>query len=150
MSDEQPPGTYLDGTSADWLGLVDSGDPVERRLAVYALGEIGRPDSETVTALRERLEDPMSFVRVWAAAALRRVEPRSQEALATLVAATRDEQHFVRSLAAWMLARTTSEAAEEVIETLNGMLDDRDASVRAEATAAIERLQRLGRGVPTS
>jgi hypothetical protein len=38
--------TYL-GTSIDgWLGALSSGDPIQRRLGAYALGEIGPVASE--------------------------------------------------------------------------------------------------------
>jgi HEAT repeat protein len=42
---------------------------------------------------------------VWAAAALARIEPENAYAIPALVAGTRDQIYFVRSLAAWHLGR---------------------------------------------
>jgi HEAT repeat protein len=59
---------------------------------------------EAVPPLTEALRDSESFVRVWAAAALARVEPEHPDVIPALVAGTRDGISFVRSLAAWHLA----------------------------------------------
>ena len=73
-----------------------------RRLAVYALGEIGPQARAVVPALRVVLQDPVNWVRVWAASAFAKVtEDRS--AVALLVAEMRAPQAFVRSLVAWHL-----------------------------------------------
>ena len=45
------------------------------------------------------------FVRMWVAAALARVAPENLNAVPALVAGTRDESYFVRSLSAWHLGR---------------------------------------------
>src|SRR6516165_3807259 len=71
--------SYLGVATADWVAALKSSDPLERRLAAHALGEIGRTAREAVPALTEALRDPVSFVRVWAAAALARVEPESPD-----------------------------------------------------------------------
>jgi HEAT repeat protein len=59
---------------------------------------------EAVPPLTEALRHSESFVRVWAAAALARVEPEHPDVIPALVAGTRDGISFVRSLAAWHLA----------------------------------------------
>ena len=90
----------------------------------------------------------MGFVRVWAAAALARVEPESPDAIPALVAGTRDEIYFVRSLAAWHLGRLGPRhpgiAAAEW--QLRELLNDNDPSVHAEALVTLENL--AGKGAP--
>jgi HEAT repeat protein len=54
-------------------------------LAAHALAEIGRAAREAVQALTEALRDSESFVRVWVAAALARVEPENPAAISALV-----------------------------------------------------------------
>ena len=66
--------SYLGVATADWVAALKSSDSLERRLAAHALAEIGRAGREAaVPALTEALRDSVSFVRVWAAAALARV-----------------------------------------------------------------------------
>src|SRR6516162_3043144 len=57
--------SYLGVATADWVAALKSSDPLERRLAAHALGEIGRTAREAVPALTEALRDPVSFVRVF-------------------------------------------------------------------------------------
>ena len=67
--------SYLGVATAGWVAALKSSDSLERRLAAHALAEIGRMAPEAVAPLTEALRDSESFVRVWAAAALARVEP---------------------------------------------------------------------------
>ena len=140
--------SYLGVETADWVAALKSSDPLERRLAAHALGEIGRTAREAVPALTEALHDPVSFVRVWAAAALARVEPENLDAIPALAAGTRDEIYFVRSLAAWHLGRLGPRhpgiAAAEW--QLRELLNDIDPSVHVEALVALENL--AGKGAP--
>ena len=76
--------SYLGVATADWVAALKSSDPLERRLAAHALGEIGRTAREAIPALTEALRDPVSFVRMWAAAALARVEPENLDAIPAL------------------------------------------------------------------
>jgi HEAT repeat protein len=140
--------SYLGVATADWVAALKSGDPLERRLAAHALGEIGRTAREAVPALTKALCDPVSFVRVWAAAALARVEPESPDVIPVLVAGTRDETYFVRSLAAWHLGRLGPRHAgiAGAVGELRKLLNDNDPSVHAEALAALENL--AGKGTP--
>ena len=140
--------SYLGVATADWIAALKSSDPLERRLAAHALGEIGRTAREAVPALTEALRDPVSFVRVWVAAALARVEPECPDAIPALAAGTRDEISFVRSLAAWHLGRLGPRhpgiAAAE--RQLRELLNDIDPSVHVEALVALENL--AGKGAP--
>src|SRR6516164_3352899 len=96
---------YLGTSVSDWVMELTSGDPLQRRLGAYALGEIGPGATEAVSDLAAALQDPEAFVRVWAAAALARVAPPGGESVAVLIAELGDELAFVRSLAAWHLGR---------------------------------------------
>ena len=73
---------YLGTSVADWVGALSSSDPLLRRLGAYALGEIGPAALEAVPDLAAALQDPVGFVRVWAAAALARVAPSGGELVA--------------------------------------------------------------------
>jgi HEAT repeat protein len=140
--------SYLGVATADWVAALKSSDPLERRLAAHALGEIARPAREAVPALTEALRDPVSFVRVWAAAALARIEPENPDAISALLAGTRDGTYFVRSLAAWHLGRLGPQhpGIEAVMPELRELLYDNDPSVHTEALVALENL--AGKGAP--
>jgi hypothetical protein len=142
---------YLGRTSDEWAGHLDHEDPIERRLAAHALGEATGGGPAEVEALRRHLSDPVSFVRTWVAASLARLDPGSDEALGVLAETARDEQDFVRSLAAWSLGRVAGpgqlDRARAVLEPLR---DDPAPSVRSEARRALDRLARLERGVTAS
>ncbi len=97
--------TYLRTSVAGWVGALSSSDPLQRRLGAYALGEIGPAASEAMPDLAAALEDPVGFVRVWAAAALARVAPSGGGSVTVLIAELGNELAFVRSLAAWHLGR---------------------------------------------
>jgi HEAT repeat protein len=129
--------SYLGVATAGWVAALKSSDSLERRLAAHALAEIGRMAREAVPPLTEALRDSESFVRVWAAAALARVEPE-----------TCDEISFVRSLAAWHLGRLGPRhpGIEVAVRDLRELLDDNDPSVCAEALVALENL--AGKGAP--
>jgi HEAT repeat protein len=88
------------------------------------------------------------LVRVWAAAALARVEPESPDAIPALVAGTRDGIYFVRSPAAWHLGRLGPRhpGIESAVSELRELLNDNDPSVRAEALVALGNL--AGKGAP--
>jgi HEAT repeat protein len=136
---------YLGKGITEWAHTLEHSDPVLRRLAVYALGEIGLPARAAVPALRVVLQDPDNWVRVWAASAFARVtEDRS--AVALLVAEMRAPEAFVRSLVAWHLGRLGADfpGIEAGIEALQQLLEDDNPSVRAEAGIALQTLQCKG------
>ena len=137
--------TYLGQGITEWSHILEHSAPVRRRLAVYALGEIGPPARVVVPALRVVLQDPCNWVRVWAASAFARVtEDRS--AVALLVAEMRAPEAFVRSLVAWHLGRLGVDFSgiEAGIEALQQLLEDDNPSVRAEAGVALQTLQSKG------
>jgi HEAT repeat protein len=70
------------------------------------------------------------------------------DAIPALVAATRDEIHFVRSLAAWHLGRLGPRhpGIEAAVPELRELLNDNDPSARAEALVALGNL--AGKGAP--
>ena len=140
--------SYLGVGIVDWIALLKSSDPLERRLAAHALAEIGGTARVAVPALTEALRDSVSFVRVWAAAALARVEPENAFAIPALLAATRDSTYFVRSLAAWHLGRLGPQhpKIEAVMPELRELLNDNDPSVHAETLVALGNL--VGKGAP--
>lgn len=136
-------GKYLDKTTAEWVEVLRSEDGLLRRLAVYALGEIGPAAKDALPALEEALRDRESYVRVWAAAALNKVEANHPEALKVIAECMHDELNFVRSLAAWHLGRNCANFAEleNCLPELEQLLDDDDASVRTEAGIAFRKIE---------
>lgn len=135
---------YLNQPTSHWLGLLQSQDPVERRLAAYALGEVtGSAKSEAVEALTAAMSDSVHYVTVWAAASLARIDPTNQAALASLIAGTTDSVPFVRSLCAWHIGRLAGNvpSLESVQPHLERLLKDRSPSVKSEAGLALKRLQ---------
>ncbi len=143
-------GAYLGTSTADWVGALSSGDPLQRRLAAYALGEIGPAASEVASNLATALADPVGFVRVWAAAALAQVAPSRGESLAVLIAELDNELAFVRSLAAWHLGRLgpVLPGIDQALLPLRRLADDRDPSVRAEAALVLGMLEESGAPPP--
>ncbi len=135
---------YLDKPASCWIESLKDPDPLVRRLASHALAEIGPPArEEAIPGLTAVLKDETSFVRVWAAAALARVDPGNRVAISGLIECTKDELYFVRSLAAWHLGRLGPDArgVDEAIPQLKKLLEDRDPSVRTEANVALKRLR---------
>ena len=136
--------TYLGTSIAGWLGVLSSGDPLQRRLGAYAIGEIGPAASEAAPNLAAALEDPVGFVRVWAAAALAQVAPSYGGAVTVLIAELGNELAFVRSLAAWHLGRLgpAFPGIDQALLPLRPLAGDRDPSVRAEAALALGVLEK--------
>jgi HEAT repeat protein len=138
---------YLGRPGRYWVGVLASDDPLRRRLAAHALAEIGPGAPRgAAQALRGALRDAEPFVRVWAAAALARVEPRSASSLATLLEAAQAPAAFVRSLSAWHLGRVGVHLPDvtAALPRLASLLEDPDANVRAEAGLALRALQARG------
>ena len=140
--------TYLGTSIAGCLGALSSSDPIQRRLGAYGLGEIGPAASEATANLAAALEDPVAFVRVWAAAALAQVAPSGGELVAVLIAELGNELAFVRSLAAWHLGRLgpAFPGIDQALFPLRRLAGDTDPSVRAEAALALGMLE--GKGAP--
>jgi HEAT repeat protein len=139
--------TYLNKGTEVWVKDLTDKDPVARRLAVYALGEIGPTARSAAPQVRRLLEDKESFVRVWAANAVAKIEPeKKQDAIATLESGLKDEAGFVRSLSVSFLGTLGSDCIgiESVLLALRGSLTDSDESVRSEATLAIKKIQGKG------
>ena len=137
--------TYLGTGITEWVQTLEHSDPILRRLAVYALGEIDPPTQAVVPALRVALQDPVNWVRVWATAAFAKVTA-DRSAVALLVAEMRAPEAFVRSLVAWHLGRLGADfpGIEAGIEALQQLLDDDDPSVQEEAGIALQSLQSKG------
>jgi HEAT repeat protein len=140
--------SYLGISVPEWIEVLRGSDALDRRLAAHALGEIGARAREALTSLRAALDDPIPFVRVWAAAALARIDPSLTASLEVLIAETVEETASVRSLAAWHLGRLGPEfpGIERSIPAVRGMLGDVDPNACTEAAMALRTLE--GKGAP--
>lgn len=107
-------------------------DPQVRRSALEDLGRIGAPAMAT---LASALKDGDPRVRVTAAGAMVSIDPKQAEALAALLAGSKDANAVVRRLAAESLAVDSAAGA------LAELLADKDAEVR---WAAADSLGELG------
>jgi HEAT repeat protein len=146
----QSDGTYLDRRAESWMQDLKDADPIVRRAAAYALGEIGPPARCAVRDLRRLLKDEAPFVRMWAASALAKIDPeQNRSAIAALRRGLKDDAAFVRSLAASFLGAlgTNCPGIEAARPDLEACLRDDDQNVRSEAALAIRRIE--GRGVST-
>jgi HEAT repeat protein len=140
-------GKYLNKGTEAWVKDLTNKDPVARRAAVYALGEIGPKARSAAPQVRRLLEDKEAFVRLWAANAVAKIEPKKkQDAITTLKRGLKDQAGFVRSLSATFLGALGSDCSgiKAVLPALEGCLTDSDQSVRGEAALAIKRIN--GRG----
>ena len=140
---------YLGKDARAWAAMLAEGDPVLRRLAVFALGEIGAAGHDVAPALEIGLRDAVDWVRVWAAAALARATG-DRRAVDVLIAEATAPEAFVRSLVAWHIGRLGGEfpGIEDGIDAVERLLEDPDRNVRTEATLALQSLQ--SRGMPPS
>lgn len=132
---------YLGRSIDEWKKqLAQSDEPIERRLAAYALEQIG--SAETVDALTKALKDQEDYVRVWAAAALGQVEDGNDDALQALIEGMKADRSFVRSLAVWHLSRLnlSPAALEQALPKVKELFEDPDPSVRVEADLAWKRI----------
>jgi len=135
--------TYLGKDGAAWAQTVAHDDPVQRRLAVYALGEIRAQAQPIVPALDTALQDQLG-ARV--DRRRHRQSDRRSRAVAALIAEIQAVEAFVRSLVAWHLGRLGAEfpGIERGIDALRQLLGDDDPSVRIEAALALQALQSKG------
>jgi HEAT repeat protein len=123
------------------LQLLANGQPRARRLAAFALGEIGSAGAcgpGVAQALCAAVSDPEPAVRVNAVEALGLLKPGSAP-LAALTDAMRDEEAEVRFSAALSLARLGPDA-EAAVPALADALHDSNRYVPGYAVEALERI----------
>lgn len=141
MSEKASP-RYLGTTLKQWQKRLRSRDPIDRRLAAYALGQLGSEAKEATDDLVKALEDKASYVRVWAGASLALIDPGNDQAINTLIDGMKAEESFVRSLSAWHLSRLHCDEADihRAVPELEKLLEDKDPSVKVEAELAWKRI----------
>lgn len=123
------------------LGLLTQGQARSRKLAAFALGEVGTisPIGEAaVRALCAAVSDPEPAVRVNAVEALGLL-PATPGALVALTAAIRDPEAEVRFSAALSLARLGPDA-DPAVPVLGEALRDDNRYVPGYAVEALERI----------
>jgi len=129
------------GAVPSLLHLLANGQARARKLAAFALGEIGTAvpiGAAAVQALCAAASDPEPAVRVNAVEALGLV-PATPVALAALTAAIRDVEAEVRFSAALSLARLGPDA-ESAVPALGEALQDNNRYVPGYAVEALERI----------
>ena len=108
-----------------------------RFYAVRALGEIGEPAKDAVPAVIEALKDEESWVRLWAAVTLYRIDKSNLNmALSVLMKALRDNDRYIRNRAGNALWEIGKPAVPAVIEALRSA----NSEVRSHAAKALEHM----------
>src|SRR5262245_4270221 len=123
------------------IAALNNGDPIVRRNASWAIGEIrgglGTDRTAAVEPLIATLSDEDSWVRVAAAFSLGEMRPG--EATESLIAALGDAEWNVRWMAAWALGEMKARAAVESLTSLS--LRDENAWVRRKAVWALGEIR---------
>jgi HEAT repeat protein len=113
-------------------------DPKVHLLAVQTLFEFGPQALQSAEALKAALDDPDDEVRIWAAAALVKVDCQYAEvALPTLFAGLEADEKRTRTTAAYVVALVDPKLYPRVAPTLLDLLDGEDYQVRNGAAFAI-------------
>ena len=112
--------------------LAQSGDPMNRLMAVYALGKMGVRDHLDI--IRAALSDEVPDIRKIALEALAEVCGHPEEGLALIVSRLSDESRDVRLAVVELLGGCDSEKAGAYLEQA---LDDADDWVRIRAMEAL-------------
>ncbi len=132
------------GTADVLIGLLESSDPKLRAEALWALGNVGPPET-AARRMEALLADPDQSVRTTARWALGRIRPLPGYALSAIVLAysgdlTRTaEEPYVRWLAARELGKLGRDATSAAPQ-LRAALRDKSAVVRARAAQALWRV----------
>ena len=113
--------------------------PRVRRLAAFALGEIGPDAKGAVAPLIEQLKDGDRSVRWYAARALGRIGSDASHSIAALVGTLADKDDNVRAAAAEALG-SIQPTAPAVVEGLIRSLRDEDGNVQHVVAEALGKL----------
>jgi HEAT repeat protein len=111
------------------------------RFAIQALGSIGPDAGDAKADLRALLQGRNPYLRVYAAVALIRIEPKGQEAVAAIAQLLADQDVEVRRRTIWEL-RDIGNEARPAASHIRTSLHDKDESVRraaAEIVASFDR-----------
>ena len=131
---------HLGKTLAQWRADLDSGEQIDRLLAIRSIGEmaIGRQAGATEAVL-ECLSHEDGSVRFWAAVATIHLPALDSDAHALLKEALGDSVPEVRIQAARALIGTPAEP--EALRTLGELLSHRNRGVRLQAVHATDAIE---------
>jgi HEAT repeat protein len=120
------------GLNEKFMAMAESEDPIERLMAVYALGEMRDPANMTV--LRRALEDEIPDIRKVAIEAVSHLAEDTEEWLSVVTSRLHDESREVRlALAEFMGKRYDKQTVPHLVR----ILDDDDDWVRIRAVEAL-------------
>jgi len=124
------------------IALAESGTAMQRRMAVYALRDIGGNDAALQRAVRAALDDADALVRVAALTSLKSF-PQLARAVVSEVGRMleNDNDRRVRATAAMALAQSGVES-EAIRRALEAAARGPDATVTKAARAALEKLEK--------
>src|SRR5262249_14584322 len=130
----------------DWMKLLKSSDPKVRASACVAIRNIGPAAKSAIPALIAALKDTDAYVRMEATVALGAI---GEAAIPALIDAAKSTSRYQRIGACLALGHMGAKA-KEAIASLEPLLKDKNASVRAHAAQAIWRIDptRAGDIVP--
>lgn len=133
--------TYQGNPLADWLKALTGNDPVVRRDAARALGQLGADSPDAVPALVKALGDPDDEVRRLAVASLGEIRPDAKLVIEPLAGALKDRIASVRQQAAVVLGEY-GPAAKSALPALVARVRNpgEGGGVRQQASRAIGRI----------
>jgi HEAT repeat protein len=133
------------------IALLKENDEKElRATAALALGNIGPNARAALDALRKRLKDPDSFVRVFAARALHMIDPALlMESVPVLASCLHvEEEPGIRAAAAQALGEVGADVLKvrrSVLDSLEQMRRSREPQLREAAEIALRSIDPKGR-----
>jgi HEAT repeat protein len=134
----------LDNRGKDLPQLVEDlsqSDPDARYTAVKSLGGMGADAKDAVPAMIARLKDTDPNVRLAAAYALGKLGHTAAPAVPALIAALDDPKQDVRYAAVYSLPALGPDATRAWTALQKVANQDKDASVRKEATKSLTKIQ---------
>jgi HEAT repeat protein len=120
--------------------LQDSASDVNRFSAATTLANGGAWARQTVPALRQALEDSQPRVRIEAALALEKLEPKKHKIVPVLIEALRDKEDFNHRLQAIRALATLGPGALDAVPALRAAVRDPEGSVRFNANEALWKI----------
>ena len=134
-------GQHTDVAVATLIELLRPDEPPVCALASFLTGEIGPAAAKALPALRARMTEPDSLLRMHAAEAIVKIDSSNSAAHTVLIRAVRDPSPDLRYFAACALINTGETFREPACGALLAALADDDLRVASAAALSLENWQ---------